>query len=466
VDALRAWSKRWTATRTLRDLVSLAGFGAAYVLAGWLGVRLAIPHTGVSPAWPAAGIGLAGLVLLGPAAWPVVLLGAVVVNLLQFGAGVPAVGIAVADTIEAALGAWLMLHWVGGTEAFGRPRRTFKFTVLAAGVGTIGATLGAMSLTLGHMAPWTDFGAVWVTHGLGHLSGMLVVAPATLLWTVHPEVGGTRRERLEAAGVVLSLVTAGLVAFSSLSPAAVRHDPLEVLCLPPLLWASFRLRPREAATAMLAVAAMAVWGTMNGLGPFGREASGQSVLPLQAFTCVAASVSLITAAVVSERRFVERRLRSLSVTDPLTGLANHRRLVAVLENEIMRSGRTEQPFALLFLDLDDLKVINDQYGHLVGSRALRRLGDILRATCRAVDTPARYGGDEFAVVLPETGEAAAQEVAQRVADGLARDTEQPRITASIGVAVHPRDGESAEALIGAADRILYLMKRTRLQPTR
>jgi diguanylate cyclase (GGDEF)-like protein len=172
-------------------------------------------------------------------------------------------------------------------------------------------------------------------------------------------------------------------------------------------------------------------------------------------------MSMVVAAVVSERRQVEDRLRELSVRDPLTGLANYRELMDVLEAEIRRSQRTERSFAFLFLDVDGLKDINDRRGHLVGSRALCRVAEALRATCRTVDTPARYGGDEFAVLLPETGEAAALQVARRFSNRLAADPEPPAVSASVGVAVYPRDGRTAEALLGFADRALYEARGTR-----
>ena len=152
------------------------------------------------------------------------------------------------------------------------------------------------------------------------------------------------------------------------------------------------------------------------------------------------------------------QVRRLAVTDPLTGLSNYRTLITVMEAEIQRSRRTSRPFAILLLDLDGLKGINDRHGHLVGSRAICRLANVLRVHSRAMDTAARYGGDEFAVVLPEAGDEAATSVGRRICERLAKDGEFPQVTVSVGAAVFPRDGETIDALFNAADRALYGMK--------
>ena len=151
--------------------------------------------------------------------------------------------------------------------------------------------------------------------------------------------------------------------------------------------------------------------------------------------------------------------RRMAVSDCLTGLSNYRTLLNALEAEIQRSRRTGRPFSVLLMDLDELKQVNDRHGHLVGTRALCRLGNVLRSHCRAMDTAARYGGDEFALVLPEANAEAAERVGRRICERLAADGETPRITVSVGAAAFPKDGESVEALIEAADRSLYKMKR-------
>jgi diguanylate cyclase (GGDEF)-like protein/PAS domain S-box-containing protein len=158
---------------------------------------------------------------------------------------------------------------------------------------------------------------------------------------------------------------------------------------------------------------------------------------------------------VTKQRELEDDLRHQATRDPLTGLANYRHLFEALENEIKRFKRTGREFAVLLFDLDGLKQINDRYGHLTGSEALCRLADVLAAGCRNIDTAARFGGDEFAVVLTETGLEAANAVAQRLCDNLANDGKSPQLSVSAGAAIYPADGEAIEALLLAADRVLY-----------
>jgi len=161
---------------------------------------------------------------------------------------------------------------------------------------------------------------------------------------------------------------------------------------------------------------------------------------------------------VTAQRASEDHLRHLAETDALTELANYRRLSEILESEIKRSDRTARAFAVLIFDLNGMKRINDSHGHLAGNRALCRLADIFRFSCRSIDTPARYGGDEFAIILPETGAKEADAVGRRIRERLANDPEEPKLSVSVGIAVYPENGTTIESLFQAADSALYKMK--------
>jgi diguanylate cyclase (GGDEF)-like protein len=172
-----------------------------------------------------------------------------------------------------------------------------------------------------------------------------------------------------------------------------------------------------------------------------------------------ASYALILGGTLLDNARLFDQVRQLAVSDSLTGLGNYRALLNALESEIQRSSRSGRSFAVILMDLDDLKQINDRHGHLVGSRAICRLGNVLRLHSRAIDTAARYGGDEFALVLPEAGAQAAERVAERIRERLKADGENPQVTVSVGAAVFPQDGRTVDELFEAADRSLYGMKR-------
>jgi diguanylate cyclase (GGDEF)-like protein/PAS domain S-box-containing protein len=164
---------------------------------------------------------------------------------------------------------------------------------------------------------------------------------------------------------------------------------------------------------------------------------------------------------ITERKKTEDEIRFRASHDGLTGLANYREFFESLEREVRRAERTRQPFALLLLDLDDLKYVNDRFGHLTGNRALNRLARVMKEQCRGTEVPARYGGDEFAILLLEADAIRAQNVAERIGSCLRLQTDSPALSVSIGFSVYPADGVSAPELLEAADKRLYQSKKSR-----
>jgi diguanylate cyclase (GGDEF)-like protein len=175
-------------------------------------------------------------------------------------------------------------------------------------------------------------------------------------------------------------------------------------------------------------------------------------------------VLLEPASVALDNALLLKRAEALSVTDDLTHLYNSRYLNLVLRRETKRASRSGRPLSLLFLDLDGFKSINDAHGHLCGSRALVEAAAVIRGSARETDVVARFGGDEFALVLPDTGGEGAFAVGERIRERiaahrfLAGDGLKLRLTVSVGVATLPDAAASAEELVQAADAAMYRVK--------
>ena len=565
----------------LSRIVSILPVLGIYFLTAKVSLRLAFVHPSATAVWLPTGATLAAFLFLGYSIWPGIFLGAFLANLTTAGSVATSMGIAAGNTLEGIAGAYLVNRFARGLKAFDRTQDVFKFALCAGLISTMAsATLGVTSLCLGGFVSWVSYGSVWMTWWLGDAVSDLVVAPLLVLWSRRPTLRWTRVQIIEAVVLFPLLVAVGRVVFSGFAPFRGSHYPLEFLCLPLLVWVAFRFGEREAASATFVLAAIAIWGTLKGHGPFAVRVPNDSLLLLDLFIAMLALTGLALAAAtternraaerfarvvesapnaivavdergkivlvnsqaekifgyqgkeligqsveilvperfrsghpesrmgfyaapqarpmgagrdlyavrkdgtelpveiglnpieteqgmlvlgaivdITERKRAEEEIQRLASSDPLTGLANYRRLREVFDMEAERAGRTGRPLSLLLLDLDGLKNINDAHGHLVGSRALCRLALSLQKHCRVNDTAARHGGDEFAVILPDTDIDGARNLARRVEEELSTDVEQPPLSFSFGVASCPKDGWTFEQVLGKADRALYDMKR-------
>ena len=232
----------------------------------------------------------------------------------------------------------------------------------------------------------------------------------------------------------------------------------------PLIVAGAALVASPAVTVLLVLAAGLAYVAAI-LLPIGGPPLTATDVATVAFDLAAIVLLAFVAMVIAreQRRSREAAIRR-STVDALTGLFNRAFVLAAVEREIARSGRSGRGFCILMMDLDDLKTVNDRYGHHLGDRLLRAVGDQIRTGVRRIDTPARFGGDEFVVLCPETDPTGAIILAEKIRElvgGLTIDAAgQPiRPSVSVGVVTFPDDGATAEELLISADQAMYASKR-------
>ncbi|MGC3972817.1 MAG: MASE1 domain-containing protein [Nitrospira sp.] len=293
----------------------LCSLAAIYIIAGKFGLGLAAFHPSATPVWPPTGISLAACLLVGYRVWPAIFLGALFVNVTTAGSIASSLGIAAGNTLEGLLGAFLVNHFANGREVFTRQRDALTFVLLAALLSTtVSATVGVASLFLGGYAEWDRCGLVWLTWWLGDAVGALVFTPAIMLWVSDHAIKWSRSQLMEI-GVSISLLC--LVAWSVFQSNQAMIGPtypLAFLTLSILIWIAVRLGPRETITAILLCVGIAIWGTLQGAGPFIRNSPNESLLLLQAFIAVVSVTALTLAIGVSERRRTELALDQLNQT--------------------------------------------------------------------------------------------------------------------------------------------------------
>jgi PAS domain S-box-containing protein len=278
-----------------------------YFLAGRLGLVLAVINPSASPVWPPTGIALAAVLILGRRVWPAIFVGAFAVNYSTASAVLPSLGIAVGNTLEAVVGAYLVSRFAGGRAAFDRTQDFFSFVLLAGFVSTaISATLGTTSLALAGAVGWPQYWSVWLTWWLGNASGNIVVAPLIVLWTATPRPGWTARQWIESLLLTASLLAVAAMVFVESS------YPVEFLTIPLCVWAGARFGPREASTATAILSVVAVWAALRLVGPFAAQSSNTALLLTQAFIVVAQIAGLGIGAAVAEMRTAHDLLRRLN----------------------------------------------------------------------------------------------------------------------------------------------------------
>src|SRR6478736_3696113 len=296
-------------SRAFSGLLVIGLLTLVYFIAGKFGLMLASLHASASPVWPAAGIALAALLVLGYRAWPAIIVGAFLVNVTTAGNVATSLAIASGNTLEAVCGAWLVNRFAGGTTAFDRPQGVVKFALAAAVSTIISPAFGVTSLALAGFADWTNYGAIWLTWWLGDTTGDLLIAPLIILWSIASKPRWNKKEAAEVGLLLLLLFVLSEAVFCGWLTISARNYPIGFIFGPIVIWMAFRFTQRETATGIFILSAIAIWGTLRGFGPFVGETENQSLLALQSWTAVLSITAMALSAAMAKRWRVEEELQ-------------------------------------------------------------------------------------------------------------------------------------------------------------
>lgn len=288
-----------------RPLIGLNLFLAVvYFAAAELGLSLASLHTNVTPVWPPAGIAIASLLIFGAQLWPGIFIGALAANLLTDIPVASAIGIAIGNTLQALVAYWLLLRVVRWQRSLDSVGEVMSFVVGAAVMAPlVSASIGSLSLCLAGAAEWSRFTSMWLTWWMGDGFGALIVGSLLLSWSKPGTLSSRDIPELVSLFGLLFIVV--LIVFGGWFPGPVRTYPLAYLCLPCLLWAALKFDQRIVTTAIVVMAALAVWGASQGYGPFVQPNPNVSLLLLISFVGTISLMTLVVGAVSSERRKAE-----------------------------------------------------------------------------------------------------------------------------------------------------------------
>ena len=465
-DALAAsgaWSRGWHAVLHGGQgggLLLFALLGVAHLALAQFVLRVNDPAQVGMNFWPSAGLTLGALLLVPTRRWGWAIAAIAVAEWSSNAIHGHDPGFSIwfvgSNTIEPLVGATLIRRFGQHGGSLVPIRGLVELIVFGAMVAPlVGGAVGS----IGSMNAGADYLDAWPRFAVGDALGVLVVAPVLLTFFRG------RDDRPMQRAIAPTIITTLVAAFAIHSWPGGWDTVTPYLVIPPLIWAALRSGVRGAAWSVFALGQVANFAVASGTEPFVATAdTGYTVTLLQAYIGIVASTTLILASVASElkdRDAVEAELRYQAMHDPLTGLPHRLFLANRLASEVDRAREGGAPAALCVVDIDDLKRVNDTFGHVVGDELLVAFALRLHEAVRETDLVARVGGDEFVVIIEGVTEDTIRAVTSRIIDRLAAPIrvsgQEVRTTVSVGVALMDREGEPDQAFRDA-DAAMYRAK--------
>jgi two-component system, NarL family, sensor histidine kinase FusK len=354
-------------------VAAVAAVCGVYFAAAKFGLSLASATQQVTAVWPPTGIALVALLLLGTRVWPGVLGGALLANATAHEAVSTALGIAVGNTLTAFAGALLLLRLVDFDIALERTRDVFGLVLVAIFTPLLSASNGVATLALHGVIPWSEAGSVWPIWWAGDAMGILLLAPVLLTWAARSRIQWRGWRLAECAAIFAALAAVSLVTLLADDRLSTSYHELKYTVFPVVIWAALRFGQRETASAVLCVAAFALWGAIHNERSFPAGSADQRLVLLELFMAVAALIGLVLSAVTAERAHAEKALRESE--------ERRRRILS----EMLAAEESERSRIATELHDDTVQVLTATLVSLDRARAgLRRDGS--RTTLAVLDT--------------------------------------------------------------------------------
>lgn len=299
---------------SFKDLALILALALAYLGAAKLGLRFASVNPSATAIWPATGVSIAALLVLGIRFWPGIFLGAFVANITTAGTVLTSLGISLGNTLEAVVAVHLLIRFNGGREIFRHSEDVFGYLLFAGMISpAVSATFGVTSLLFSGLANTANYFSIWLTWWLGDMGGAMVVAPFLILWFGGHFFNFNVRRSAEALLIFIVLILVSFMLFGGVFHQTVGNYPVEYLSIPFLIWVAMRFGQRESALAVLVISVIATIGTLNGFGPFVIGDINTSLLLLQIFLIVTAVMVHLMSVLIAERDATEEQLKDQAI---------------------------------------------------------------------------------------------------------------------------------------------------------
>lgn len=442
-------------------LVRIVLFAVAYYIAGLIGLEMQSAQTGISPLWPASGVALAGFIIFGIRLWPGIFLG---MGLIGYTLGVPlwvATLSATGSILEAAIPLYVVQKY-GFDATLQTLRQLILFLLIVCLGPVISATIGSLSFSLSGMELKIPLQNMFFTWWLGNSFGMLLFGSSIILLFYHFKL---QRFHLPKQSITVAIiVSAAVISYYAFQDVSGLNSALILNLMIPLVILSSFFIGYAGALIPVAIACLTLLTLSSS---FPEEATSQYPLGIVFLNIVELWIITLTGLLVTvayKERILHMKNNWLSIHDGLTSLKNRHYVETRLDAMCTGLRNHDKSFCLLFLDLNDFKQVNDRAGHMAGDAGLAYVAKNMQECIRTSDIAARWGGDEFIILLPDCPIETAIEISNNINQKLSHkpfcyEQHQFNLEFSIGV-TRAKANDSPSNIILRADKASYQSKRS------